>query len=93
MANPRQFATLWLPLAPVRAATGALMFAKGSHKDDCTYFACELPCETVGECYETETIDDLEPGDARGATDRGFMGLNLKFKGLTQNLGLFKALI
>ena len=71
-SHPLQFATLWLPLASVRAKDGALMFAKGSHKDNCTYFACELPCETVSDCYETQTIGDLEPGDATLHTGRTF---------------------
>ena len=41
--SAKQFSTLWLPLRPVRPQDGGLMFAKGSHKDACTYFECDLP--------------------------------------------------
>lgn len=62
----------WLPLAPLHTDDGPLTFAARSHLDNCTYFECELPCDTVDGCYEIETVDRLSPGDATLHAGRTF---------------------
>ena len=38
----------------------------------CTFWDCELPCETVDECYILHTADDLRTGDASFHTGTTF---------------------
>ena len=60
----RSFATLWISLADLSEESGGLTYATASHQDACTFWECELPCESVDGCYTLHTADDLRMGDA-----------------------------
>ena len=63
--------TLWLALSDIDRDMGSLEYAAASHKDACTYFECELPCDTVSDCYDVRTAAPLAAGDATANIGRG----------------------
>jgi len=43
----KHFATMWISLSDLSETSGGLTYGLASHKDKCTFWDCELPCETV----------------------------------------------
>jgi ectoine hydroxylase-related dioxygenase (phytanoyl-CoA dioxygenase family) len=52
----KNFATMWISMSDLSENSGGLTYGLASHKDKCTFWDCDLPCETVDRRLPCTTI-------------------------------------
>ena len=57
--STKNFVTMWISLSDLTEESGGLTYGLGSHKDECTFWECELPCETVDGGSQSDATLDL----------------------------------